>query len=74
MLDLRVGFALVVENFSKCGVVKLRLDFSCELENGCMDVPFVHSNSMGCLQIEKWEVVVLAAVASFHAIFYRIGG
>jgi hypothetical protein len=35
---------------------------------------FVSSNSVGCFQIEKWGVVVLAAAASFHAIFRGIGG
>jgi hypothetical protein len=39
-LDLRVGFALVVENFSGHGVVSLHLDFLGALENGCMEVPF----------------------------------
>jgi hypothetical protein len=38
--DLRVGFALVVENFSGHGVVSLHLDFLGALENDCMDVPF----------------------------------
>jgi hypothetical protein len=38
--DLRVGFALVVVNFSGRGIVSLHLDFSCALENGCMDIPF----------------------------------
>jgi hypothetical protein len=35
---------------------------------------FVRSNSVGRLQIEKWEVVVLAMAASFHTIFHGIGG
>jgi hypothetical protein len=31
---------LVVENFSGCGIGSLYLDFSGELESGCVDVPF----------------------------------
>jgi hypothetical protein len=34
----------------------------------------VRSNSVGSLKIEKWGVVVLAVVVSFHAIFRGIGG
>ena len=40
MRDLRVGFVLVVENFSGHDVVSLYLDFSSALKNDCMDVPF----------------------------------
>jgi hypothetical protein len=38
--DLGVGFAWVVENFSRRAFVSLHLDLLGVLESGCVDVPF----------------------------------